>query len=828
MKKGHHKKTHKSQSQDARGRMSTASQHQVWKRSGSETRIHQYVSPGATQNQVWHSTLESRKDEVVTLPEIGVSQHRVCRSDSKDRTCTEVACPGPRTSQHKLRQSGSEVSMQEEGAVRTSGAVQHKLWHSGSTDRTRKHGTTPTSVVSQRSCSEDRVSQQDQKVSDTHDGRVTVAVVIKQLAQLYGGHLDGSKAAELVQVCTTDFLQQLQAFIHITEPDAAFFRDLATFCHSAFMSLPSSICIRFQHTLMTSLWVVEKLNNSALTDWFARLQEKLMEHVHRSQELGTRVAQQSFRTVTVLPAQVDGFLSPLIGTSIAVSNAEEQYLSELFFTLYESFMGRIRDGIRSFHDTEHTPLWPASDVQFCQGVRFMNPVLMGDCLCLAVSLTAVCRLRTGTLVCFSCDSFRSLFFATVKCTDGQILVQLCGTKHQVTRQLFEHEYMMADSGLCAEPSVSVLLTLQQLQAIPMRHVLVEGGKMLGWKHHMQEQSDLDLWQHEAFSHAVTQELCLVLGTPGSGKTHVACAVARNSSFPVLVLCKSHSGLNTFLQRLAPLRVLQLCDRTNHQQNKERRKMQIRKSAVLVLLRKLELDLVLLASNDGVVALESFRQSGVVCDAHFRSFLRQPDTTSAYYSWLIDEASPQDAHPDTHNLVPFCGTAPSTEDPVLSAVQPSLKWAERLENVEKKRSEVNAYINELQEKWGHGEDVKKEVGIQKELYRLLAFKLKRLKTRLTETWPSYKLNKCHDVWKLRPIERWGLYFVWVAALRAQILDRLANLQHELAVEGGKLELVDQLIDLKTAQQVPVIGATAGEATRLRSVLEKLAPTTGMGQ
>ena len=786
------------------------------------------MSPGGTENKVWLSTLESKKHERVTPPETGVSQHRVWRSSSKDRTHP----PGPRASQNKLGQNDSEDSMHKQGVAPFSRAVQPKLRQSDSLDRTHKHGTTPTTGISQhrhwRSCPEDRNSQQGQKVSDMHGGRVTVAVVVKQLAQLYEGHVDASKAAELVQVCTPNFLQQLEAFVRSTAIDVAFFSDLATFCRSAFTSLPSSVCVHFQHTLLTSLWVVEKLGDPALKDQFTRLQEKLVEHVHRRRELVTRVVQQNFRSVPVLPAQADAFLSPLNGTNVAVSSVEDQYLSELFFSLYEAFMGRIRDGIRSFRDTQHTPLQPARNVQFCQGVRFISPVLMGDCLCVAVSLTPLCHLRLGTLVCFSRDGFRSLLFATVKCTDGQILVQLCGKGHRVTKQLFEHEYMMANSGLCAEPSVSVLLTLQQLQAVPMRHFLVEGGTVLGQKQHVQEQPELDLLQREAFSHAVTQELCLVLGPPGSGKTHVACAVARNISFPVLVLCKSHSGLNTFLQRLAHLPVVRLSDKIKHQQNKERRKMQVRKNAVLVHLRKLELDLALLASKEGVVALESFRESGVVCDAHFHSFLRQPDTTSVYYSWLIDETSPHDVHPDPRGLVPICGAAPHTVDTVLSAVQTSLKWAERLENVEKKRSEVNAYISKLQERWGNGEDVTKEVQAQKEIYRLLAYKLKRLKTRLTETWPSDRLKTCHDVWKLRPVERWGLYFAWVAALRAQLLDRLENLQRELTEEDKKLEPLDQLIDLKAAQQVAVVGAIAGEATRLRSVLEKLAITTGMRQ
>jgi hypothetical protein len=66
---------------------------------------------------------------------------------------------------------------------------------------------------------------------------------------------------------------------------------------------------------------------------------------------------------------------------------------------------------------------------------------------------------------------------------------------------------------------------------------------------------------------------------------------------------------------------------------------------------------------------------------------------------------------------------------------------------------------------------------------------------------------------------------VAELRARLLDRFEYLQDKLAVEDKNLETVDQRIDLENAQQVAVVGATAEEATRLSSLLEKLAPETG---
>jgi hypothetical protein len=692
-----------------------------------------------------------------------------------------------------------------------------------------------------------------------------VAVVVKQLAQLYGGHVDTKKAAELVQVCTPEFLQQIEAFVSSCAPDTAFLSDFATLCHSAFKSLPSSVCTQFQNALITSLWQVEKSGNASLKDRFTRLQEKLMEHIRKKQELHARVAKQNFRSIPVPPAQADAFLSSLDGMDVTVTNVEQRYLSVLFFSLYEAFMGHIRDGIRSFRDAENAPLQLMCKMRFYRGVRFVSPVLVGDRLCLATSLAPVDHLTTGTLVCFSCTGFRSLVFATIVRADCQLIVRLYD--HNVIKQLFEHEYVMADSGLCAEPSVSVLLTLQQLQVVPLSQYLVEGATVLGRKHHMQEQPDLDSvsvllalqrlqvvplrqyrvegatvlgrkhhmqeqpdldsWQREAFSSALAHELCVVLGPPGSGKTHVGCAVARSSRPPVLVLCKSHSGLDFLLQQLAPLSVARLSNRTKHEQNQQRGKLCVCKNALLVHLRNLKLDLALLARNDGVVSLSSLREGGVVCDAHFRSFLHRPDTASVFYSWLIHEARPE-VQPIPRGLVPFCGISPHTEDTVLSAVQSSLKWAERLENVEKQRSEVNTNISKLQERWGRGEDVTQEALVQKESYRQLALKLKRLRARLTGTRPSDGLRTCRDVWQLRPVERWGLYFAWVKDLRAKLLDRMADLQTQLILEDKKLELADQLIDLEIAQKMAVVGATAEEATKLRSLLEKLAPKTGMWQ
>jgi hypothetical protein len=277
--------------------------------------------------------------------------------------------------------------------------------------------------------------------------------------------------------------------------------------------------------------------------------------------------------------------------------------------------------------------------------------------------------------------------------------------------------------------------------------------------------------------------------------------------------------------MAPLSIACLSDRTKHQHNPQRRNIWARRRDILVDLRKLELDLALLARKDGVVALSSLREGGVVCDAHYSSFLSQPDPNSVFYSWLVDETSPSNACLSSHGLVPFYGDAPHSEDTLLSTVHPSLKWAERLENLEKERSEVNTNIRNLQERWGRGENVIQEMNVQKELYRLQAYKLKRLRTRLAETLPSDGLRTCCDVWKLRPIGRWGLYFAWVAALRARLLDRLAHLQDKLAVEDRNLEIVDQRLDLENAQQVAVLGATAEEATRSSSLLEKLAPKTG---
>lgn len=836
--------------------MATAGEHHACRRSYFEVRTDQVMSTGSgkTQNKVWHRSSESRIYEEFTHPRIGELQPRVWnrelksknhnggspsglvepelgvrQSGSRDHTHKKVASPRPRVLQHEVGRSGSEDSTVREGAHAGPGSSQHRLVRSASEDRTHRGGASPGSGAShhrlRQSGLEDSKVVGGGKVPNTCMGWVNAAIVVKLLAQLYEGYVDTKRASDLLQVCKPEFLQELKEFIHTASPDTAFLSNFATFCFSAFISLPSSVCVQFEHTLMASLSVAEKSENASLKDRFARLREKLTEHVCKKRELDVRTTFQNFRFVPVLPVRADAFFFSPDRTVAAELNAEQSYLSELFFSLYEVFMGHIRDGIRSFRDTEGTPLRLSSVMHFYRGVKFLRPVLVNDRLCLATNLASVGRHRTGTLVCFSCNGFRALLFATVDCADSCIVVRPCGEMHQITKQLFEHEYVMAVSGLCAQPSVSVLLALQQLKAVPLRKFLIEGVRIPGRKQCIQEQSDLDPWQREALSHALTQEICLVLGPPGSGKTRVACTVARNSRFPVLVLCESRSGLNIILRNMPPLSIACLSDRTKHQDNQQRRKIWARRRNVLVDLRKLELDLALLARNDGVVALSSLREGGVVCDAHYSSFLCQPDPNSVFYSWLVDEASPTNARLPSRGLVPFCGAAPHTDDTLLSTVHPSLKWAERLENVEKKRSEGITNIRSLQERWGRGEDVIQEMNVQKALYRLQAYKLKRLRTRLAETLPSNGLRTCCDVWKLRPVGRWGLYFAWVAALHARLLDRLAHLQDKLAVEDRNLEIVDQRIDLENAQQVAVVGATAEEATRLSSLLEKLAPETG---
>lgn len=848
VKRSHCKDICRSQSPDTRDKMSTTRQHQACSGQVMST------GSGRTQNKVWRKSSEGRIYEESAHPGIGELHRRVWnkelksnshnggspsgslaselgvrQSGSRDQTHKKVASARSRVLQHEVERSGSVNSTVQEGAHAGPGSSQHRLVRSVSEDRTHKGGASPGSGAShhrlRQSGLEDSKVVGRGKVPNTYTGWVDAAIVVKLLAQLYEGYIDTKKASDLLQVCKPTFLQELKEFIHTASPDTAFLSNFATFCFSAFISLPSSVCVQFEHTVMASLWLVERSENASLKDRFARLREKLTEHVSKKRELDVKVTFQNFRFVPVLPVQADAFFFSLDGTVAAESGAEQRYLSELFFSLYEAFMGRIRDGIRSFRDTEGTPLRLSSVMHFYRGVKFLRPVLVNDRLCLATSLASVGRHSTGTLVCFSCNGFRSLLFAIVVCADSCIVVRPCGEMQQITKQLFEQEYVMAVSGLCAQPSVSVLLALQQLKAVPLRKFLVEGVPIPGRTQCIQGQSDLNPWQREALSHALAQELCLVLGPPGSGKTRVACTVARNSRFPVLVLCESRSGLNIILRHMAPLSIACLSDRTKHQHNPQRRNIWARRRDILVDLRKLELDLALLARKDGVVALSSLREGGVVCDAHYSSFLSQPDPNSVFYSWLVDETSPSNACLSSHGLVPFYGDAPHSEDTLLSTVHPSLKWAERLENLEKERSEVNTNIRNLQERWGRGENVIQEMNVQKELYRLQAYKLKRLRTRLAETLPSDGLRTCCDVWKLRPIGRWGLYFAWVAALRARLLDRLAHLQDKLAVEDRNLEIVDQRLDLENAQQVAVLGATAEEATRSSSLLEKLAPKTG---
>ncbi|XP_069687949.1 NFX1-type zinc finger-containing protein 1-like isoform X2 [Periplaneta americana] len=677
----------------------------------------------------------------------------------------------------------------------------NKVWRSESEDRTHQKN---------RSFSTDGL----RKKPDSHSQKtVDVAIIIKQLAQLYGGYVDVKKAADLVQICNPDFFNEVKIYVCNMSPDRAFLNDLSTFCHSVLISLPSTICAHLEDILTYSLRESRKSGDIVLQEKFARLKETFTERVKTKKE----VLITDFRSFPILPVDVKMCLRLPEDTDV---NTVEGYLSAQFFSLFTSFVGRIQTGITDYIDS---PLRMTRDIHFFRGVRFLNPRIVDEHVCIVTTLSPASSFSVGTLLCYSVNNFWSLLYATVVQADTQVVIELLD-EIPFTKHLFERDYVVADTRLLTEPSYSILKDLQKIKVLPMQQYIVEKVAICSHPEDLKDeriptvdQLDLDDYQYEAFKGALTQDLSLVVGPPGTGKTYVGSQLARVVQKPVVVLCASQSALDSFLQSLRPLSTVRLTDKVEHQLGKS---MLARKTDVLTQIRQLVLDLTLLTRRDGIVSLTSLRKANVMSDNHFKCFVHKPDTVSVFYNWLVEEASSCDSFKTLHPQVEFS----EKQKPDIVAVQSTLKWAERLENIKKKRSDIINSIRDLQERWGRGEDVTEEMDSQKNQYEQLSFRLKRLKIALSMAEANDRLLLCRGVWLLSPNDRWRLYFAWVAKLRDQLLEKLLQLHPTLTQINKNLAEVDELVILKNLQKADVVGTTVRDATRLRSLLQRLQPKT----
>ena len=290
----------------------------------------------------------------------------------------------------------------------------------------------------------------------------------------------------------------------------------------------------------------------------------------------------------------------------------DHYLDVQFRLLREDFMGPLRDGIHSYlqgadkkHDIHHyAGVQVLSPVCLYSGIGFLIQFDMVKSMLTRVRWEHSRRLIFGSLLCLSCDNFRTVYFASVVDRDseslknGQFVVKFEGEV-----DAFEidptTEFMMVESTAYFEAYRHVLHRLQNIpvEQMPFHPYIVNGcqGVMdIPLPLYLHRNSCLDLnsilkpvralapidvkrWpislpktsfdesQLKALQMVLSQELSVIQGPPGTGKTYIGLAIVEallqnrkvwdpQNNCPILVVCYTNHALDQFLEGVLESRV----------------------------------------------------------------------------------------------------------------------------------------------------------------------------------------------------------------------------------------------------------------------------------
>ena len=290
----------------------------------------------------------------------------------------------------------------------------------------------------------------------------------------------------------------------------------------------------------------------------------------------------------------------------------DHYLDVQFRLLREDFMGPLRDGIHSYlqgQDHKH-------NIHLYSGVQVLSPVCLYSGIGFLIQFDMVKsrltrvqwehsrRLIFGSLLCLSCDDFRTVYFASVIDRDceslknGQLVVKFEGEV-----DAFEIDpavdFMMVESTAYFEAYRHVLNRLQNVRVdqMPFRSYIVnscQGVKDIPLPLYLRSNSCLDLnsilkpvralapvdvkrWpttlpktsfdesQLKALQMALSQELSVIQGPPGTGKTYIGLKIVEallqnrrvwdpRNNCPILVVCYTNHALDQFLEGVLECRV----------------------------------------------------------------------------------------------------------------------------------------------------------------------------------------------------------------------------------------------------------------------------------
>ncbi|XP_001601379.1 NFX1-type zinc finger-containing protein 1 isoform X2 [Nasonia vitripennis] len=306
---------------------------------------------------------------------------------------------------------------------------------------------------------------------------------------------------------------------------------------------------------------------------------------------------EDFRLLSVIPTIQDLQNTAPFYRKCRVENAYdsvEHYLDVQFRLLREDFISPLRSGIQEYlHGSQKNR---NSDVRVYKKVNLKAPDVKEKNVGIELNFGTIKginwkrtkRFMYGGLLLLSSDNFRTVLFVTIidrndnQLEKGCFLVEPCrGTN--ITREMYDIDFVMLESKIYFEPYLAVLTALQQMNEdnFPMEPYLVKGDRnsrppryltsnystTLKYKNMLlpiaqgqpwppAQQLGLDESQYQAFRCALTQDFAVIQGPPGTGKTFIALEIVSTllsnhehwKRFgPIVVVCLTNHALDQFLE-----------------------------------------------------------------------------------------------------------------------------------------------------------------------------------------------------------------------------------------------------------------------------------------
>ncbi|XP_077302079.1 NFX1-type zinc finger-containing protein 1-like [Arctopsyche grandis] len=262
----------------------------------------------------------------------------------------------------------------------------------------------------------------------------------------------------------------------------------------------------------------------------------------------------------------------------------DHYLDIQFRLLKEDYMRTVRTAIQSFRGNPNR-VHEGGRFYHCTKLKYYKSsnIRVGILVYIDKRRNRIqfddssANFKSGSLLLFSKDNFKSWFFGTVMDSDrylreSTILVNFEDVTF--TTELFKDNYVMFESNAFYAFYFSILSSLKNTEELPMQNWILKslvtselpayvksyykiGSNIVDMKNNVgwpkAESIGLDKFQYEAYKTALSRKCVTIQGPPGTGKTYIALKIVQailsnitESERPILVLACSNFALDQFL------------------------------------------------------------------------------------------------------------------------------------------------------------------------------------------------------------------------------------------------------------------------------------------